>query len=95
MKGGNPSSENFTERAVGVNDEPLSSEGSMKSSHAPVEPDVDDDVEMVLAWHQGDARAAIATLLQDCGHLRKQLQVTETAMSTGFTRGWRPSYDRD
>ncbi|MCZ8158313.1 MAG: hypothetical protein O9256_00210 [Rhizobiaceae bacterium] len=67
----------------------------MKSAPATDAPKADDDVEMVLSWHQGDARAAIATLLQDCGHLRKQLQVTETAMSTGFTRGWRPSYDRD
>lgn len=67
----------------------------MKSAPAPVEPDVEDDVDVVLTWHQGDARAAIATLLQDCSHLRKQLQVTEAAMSTGFTRGWRPSYDRD
>lgn len=67
----------------------------MITARATVEPDVDDDVETVLTWHQGDARAAIKTLLNDCSHLRKQLQVTETAMSTGFTRGWRPSYDRD
>lgn len=67
----------------------------MKSAPATVEPDVDYDVEMVLTWHQGDARAAIRTLLSDCCHLREQLQIAETAMSTGFTRGWRPSYNRD
>lgn len=93
--GGNPRSICFSEHAVGVNDEPLSAEARMKSAPTTVEPDVDDDVEMVLTWHEGDARAAIRTLLNDCSHLRKQLQVTETAMSTGFARGWRPSYNRD
>lgn len=67
----------------------------MITARATVEADVEDEVEAVLTWHHGDARAAIATLLQDCSHLRKQLQVTESAMSTGFARGWRPSYDRD
>jgi len=67
----------------------------MKSPSAPVEPNVEHDVDVVLTWHQGDAREAIATLLQDRGHLRKQLHFTEASMSTGFTRGWRPSYDRD
>ena len=67
----------------------------MKTARATVEADVEDEVEAVLDWHHGDARAAIATLLRDCGHLRAQLHVTETAMSTGFARGWRPSYDRD
>ena len=42
----------------------------MKSAPTTVEPDVDEDVEMVLTRHQGDARAAIKTLLTDCRHLR-------------------------
>jgi len=67
----------------------------MKTALAITQADVETEVEAVLTWHHGDARAAIATLLQDCSHLRQQLQVTETAMSTGFARGWRPSYDRD
>lgn len=52
------------------------------------------DVELVLAWHHGDARAAIATLLEDCRHLRQQMALTEASSSVGFTRGWRPAYER-
>ena len=68
-------------------------------SALPSEPPVEegdpiDDVEATLAWHGGDARAAIATLLDDCRHLRLQLVLTEAAMSRGFTRGWRPSPER-
>lgn len=52
------------------------------------------EVEAVLSWHDEDAKAAIATLLQDCRHLRQQLALAEGAMSRGITRGWRPSFDR-
>lgn len=55
------------------------------------EPDL---IEDVLAWHNGDARAAISALLSDCQHLRLQLALTEAAASSGFTRGWRPRFDR-
>ena len=54
-----------------------------------------DDVEAALAWHSGDARATIQTLLDDCKHLRCQLALAEGAMSAGMARGWRPSFDRD
>lgn len=60
----------------------------------PVEEDPIDEVEVALAWHGGDARAAIATLLDDCRHLRLQLVLTEAAISRGFTRGWKPSPER-
>ncbi|MEZ2128908.1 MULTISPECIES: hypothetical protein [unclassified Sinorhizobium] len=52
------------------------------------------EIEAVLAWHDEDARAAIAALLKDCRHLRHQLALAETAMSAGFTRGWAPSFER-
>lgn len=52
------------------------------------------EVEAVLAWHENDARAAIATLLQDCQHLREQLHLATGALSRGLTRGWQPSYER-
>lgn len=52
------------------------------------------EVEAVLSWHDEDAKAAIATLLQDCRHLRQQLALAEGVMSRGMTRGWRPSFDR-
>ncbi len=79
---------------LAVNSETMSTEAIMKTALTN-EADVDEEVEAVLTWHNGDARAAIATLLHDCGYLRHQLQLTETAMSAGFTRGWRPSYSRD
>ena len=53
-----------------------------------------DSVEAALAWHEGDARAAIATLLDDCRHLRMQLVLASGAMSKGMTRGWQPAADR-
>lgn len=55
----------------------------------------EDPVEAALAWHNGDARAAIATLMEDCRHLRLQLALAQGAMSRGMTRGWSPSFDRE
>jgi hypothetical protein len=52
-------------------------------------------IDEALAWHDGDARATIATLIADCGHLREQLALSDRAMSRGFTRGWKPTPDRD
>jgi hypothetical protein len=52
------------------------------------------EVEAVLAWHDDNARAAIETLLLDCKHLRRQLALTEAAMSQDITRAWRPDFDR-
>jgi len=48
-----------------------------------------------LAWHDGDARATIATLLADCAYLRWQLELADRAISSGFTRGWRPKVERE
>ena len=56
-------------------------------------PDLD-PIDAALAWHASDARATIATLIEDCRHLRQQLALTEGAMSRGMTRGWSPSFDR-
>ncbi len=67
----------------------------MTTAPAPTQAEVGDDIDAVLSFHDGDARAALATLLRDCAHLRQQLSVTEYAMSAGFCRGWRPKYDRD
>lgn len=53
------------------------------------------EVEAALAYHDGNAEATIATLLEDLRFLRQQLALAEGAMSTGMTRGWRPIYERD
>ncbi|WP_421581154.1 dehydrogenase [Shinella sp. M31] len=51
------------------------------------------EIDEALAWHDGDALATIATLLQDCRHLRGQIAICSKAMSRGYTRGWRPDPD--
>ncbi|MGQ3214820.1 MAG: dehydrogenase [Shinella sp.] len=53
------------------------------------------EIDEALAWHDGNARAAIATLLADCAYLRWQLELAGRALSPGFTRGWRPHTDRE
>ncbi len=57
--------------------------------------DTDYEVEAVLAFHDDDAKATIATLLADNHHLRLQLALAESALSRGLVRGWRPRFDRD
>ena len=57
------------------------------------QPEHNSEIEDALAWHDGDALATIATLLQDCRHLRGQIAICSKAMSRGYTRGWRPDPD--
>lgn len=54
-----------------------------------------DPVDHIIAWHDGDSRAAIETLMGDILHLRMQLALATAAMGRGFTRGWMPEADRD
>jgi hypothetical protein len=51
-------------------------------------------VDQAIAWHGGDQRATIETLLEDCRFLREQLDMAARCMSSGLTRGWVPSLDR-
>jgi hypothetical protein len=53
-----------------------------------------DPIDIALAWNDGDPRATIGMLLDDCRHLRLQLALAEAGMSPGFTRGWVPSFER-
>jgi hypothetical protein len=46
-----------------------------------------DEIAAALAFHDGDVRATVGTLIEDCRHLREQLALTQVAMSIGFTRG--------
>ncbi|MDQ0323552.1 hypothetical protein QO002_005758 [Pararhizobium capsulatum DSM 1112] len=50
-----------------------------------------DEIASVLAWHDGDVRASIRTLLGDLKQAREQLAFAELIMGTGFSRGWKPS----
>ncbi len=54
-----------------------------------------DPVDHIIAWHDGDSRSAIETLMDDIQHLRLQLALATAAMGNGFTRGWKPDADRD
>ena len=63
--------------------------------NAATKPDNEtDEYTAVLAYHDGDTKEAIETLLADVRHLRRQLALAEGAMSRGMTRGWSPSYER-
>ena len=53
-----------------------------------------DEVEAALAWHDGDPRKTIETLLDDIRHLKLQLILLEGTSSRGFTRGWRPKLEQ-
>lgn len=52
------------------------------------------EVDFTLQIHNGDARSAIATLIDDLHHLRRQLALADAAISRGLTRGWRPTIER-
>ena len=53
-----------------------------------------DEIDAALAWHAGDARATIATLIADCGYLRQQIALADCTVSRGFVRGWRAKVER-
>jgi hypothetical protein len=55
------------------------------------EDEYDDETELVLAYHKGDVRAAITTLLKDRDFLIKEIEYTSLARSMGFARGWKPT----
>ena len=59
----------------------------------PREPEAN-PVDHIIAWHDGDSRAAIETLMEDIQHLRLQLALATAAMGRGFTRGWKPEAER-
>jgi hypothetical protein len=58
---------------------------------APSSPEA--EFNAVLRYHDGDAGAAVRTLL--CRYLREQLALAQMGMSIGLSRGWKPSLDRD
>ncbi|RCS21468.1 hypothetical protein DUT91_23915 [Phyllobacterium salinisoli] len=55
---------------------------------------LDDELEEVLAYHGGDARAAIKALLADRDYLLREIEIAAAAVSPGYTRGWKPGHPR-
>ena len=51
----------------------------------------EDEIDQVLAYHDGDVRAAIKALLSDRDFLVKEIEYASLAMSMGFARGWKPT----
>ncbi|CVI59593.1 hypothetical protein CFBP4996_17995 [Agrobacterium leguminum] len=54
----------------------------------------DDIAAYVIQCHDGDAVAAVGTLLDEIHHLQNQLSIATVAMGRGYTRGWKPSAER-
>ncbi|WP_025595867.1 hypothetical protein [Agrobacterium tumefaciens] len=54
-----------------------------------------DPIDQALAYHDGDVRATISTLLADCRYLRQQLVLAKGCISKGLTRGWSPELERE
>ncbi|MGG7536570.1 MULTISPECIES: hypothetical protein [Rhizobium] len=52
------------------------------------------EVDAVVAFHQGDVRAAITTLLLDCHHLRLQLALRDKDLSRGMACERTTSFER-
>jgi len=55
------------------------------------ENEYEEEIELVLAHHKGDVRAAIQALLKDRDFLVKEIEYASLAMSLGFSRGWKPT----
>jgi hypothetical protein len=47
-------------------------------------------VDQLISDHDGDAHAAIGTLLSERDFLLNELQYASIAMGHGFARGWKP-----
>ena len=63
---------------------------AQKPNQSPLDP-----IDQALAYHDGDVRATISTLLADCGYLRQQLVLAKACISKGLTRGWSPELERE
>ncbi|RCS21815.1 hypothetical protein DUT91_21800 [Phyllobacterium salinisoli] len=55
---------------------------------------IDDEIAKVLAYHGGDAQAAIKALLEDREFLLREVEIASLAVSYGYTRGWKPGRPR-
>lgn len=59
------------------------------------QPENPNEIDEALSWHDGDARATVATLLADCAYLRWQLELAGRVMGRDFVRGWCPDPERE
>lgn len=47
----------------------------------PIEPQVHDEAAHLIAWHDGDAKAAIRALLKDRRHLHEQMWLNKCSIN--------------
>lgn len=50
-----------------------------------------EEIDLILAYYDGDVRSAIEALLKDRDFLIKEIEYASVAMSIGFARGWKPT----
>ncbi|WP_262577447.1 hypothetical protein [Agrobacterium tumefaciens] len=55
----------------------------------------DDIAAYVIQCHDGNAVAAVEALLDEIYHLQNQPSIAVAAMGRGYTRGWKPSAERE
>jgi hypothetical protein len=72
----------------------ITGDGQLRLFAEPAPIVAEDEVALALAWHDGDAAATIATLIEDCAFLRRELAAAETLLSKGYGRGWVPRMER-
>jgi hypothetical protein len=60
--------------------------------HAPASGEAVADIDAeALRLHDGDPIAALADAIVELDALRRELRLAGSAVSAGYTRGWRPA----
>lgn len=54
-------------------------------------PRYDDEIEEILSYYGGDAKAAMHDMLRDRDFLLREIELASMAISPGYTRGWKPT----
>ena len=55
----------------------------------------DNDIDELIALYDGDVRALIKELVEERKMLITQIELASSAMSIGYTRGWKPNLPVD
>ena len=63
------------------------------SSERSIHPEID-LVDAMICAHGGDSRQAVRELMLDADFLRDQLYIASRLISQGYSRGWKPKYER-
>lgn len=67
----------------------------MDSALDDIDQFLQDDIDQLLQVWEGDARSLLAALLYERRQLIRQLELTSSAMSFGFVRGWKAEIPLD